>query len=86
LPSEPTCNIRLPGRIGHSAISRLPNRVGLALLVLASLRRIWNFDVKMVGTILAIDLCGYLVGSLFCGFVAGRFGREKTILKDRNSI
>jgi putative MFS transporter len=48
--------------------------------VLASLRTTWNFDLKTVGLISAIGLCGYLVGSFFCGFVADRIGRKKTIL------
>jgi putative MFS transporter len=48
--------------------------------VLASLRTVWNFDAKTVGLISAIGLSGYLVGSFFCGFVADRVGRKKTIL------
>src|SRR5436305_2744484 len=48
--------------------------------VLASLRTTWNFDPKTVGLISAIGIGGYLVGSFFCGFVADRIGRKKTIL------
>ena len=48
--------------------------------VLASLRTTWNFDLRTVGLISAIGLCGYLAGSFFCGFVADRIGRKKTIL------
>lgn len=48
--------------------------------VLASLRTIWKIDVQTVGLISAIGLTGYLLGSFFCGFVADRIGRKKTIL------
>ncbi|MBA3963226.1 MAG: MFS transporter [Chthoniobacterales bacterium] len=48
--------------------------------VLASLRTTWDFELKTVGLISAIGLCGYLLGSFFCGFVADRIGRKKTIL------
>src|SRR5215467_2063524 len=48
--------------------------------VLASLRPLWHFDVKTIGTVSAIGLSGYLVGSFICGFVADRLGRKKTIL------
>jgi len=48
--------------------------------VLASLRTIWNFDVKTVGLISAMGLSGYLVGAFFCGFIADQIGRKKTIL------
>jgi MFS family permease len=48
--------------------------------VLTSLRTTWSFDVETIGLISAIGLAGYLLGSLFCGFVADRIGRKKTIL------
>jgi putative MFS transporter len=48
--------------------------------VLASLRTTWNFELKTVGLISAMGLCGYLIGSFFCGFVADRIGRKKIIL------
>lgn len=48
--------------------------------VLASLRTLWNFDMKTIGLIAASGLFGYLLGSFFCGFIADRIGRKKTIL------
>src|SRR5439155_23151099 len=48
--------------------------------VLASLRTTWHFEIKTIGVVSAIGLSGYLVGSFFCGFVADRIGRKKTIL------
>src|ERR1700716_2645661 len=48
--------------------------------VLASLRTVWHFDAKTIGVVSAIGLCGYLVGSAICGFIADHVGRKKTIL------
>ena len=48
--------------------------------VLASLRSIWGFDARTLGSIAAIGLLGYFVGTFCCGFVADRIGRKKAIL------
>ena len=48
--------------------------------VLASLRTTWHFDAKTIGTVSAVGLSGYLVGSAICGFIADHIGRKKTIL------
>jgi MFS transporter, putative metabolite:H+ symporter len=79
---------RLPASWFHAKILVV---AGLSLLfdvldtavtgfVLASLRPVWHFDVKTIGTVSAIGLSGYLVGSFICGFIADRLGRKKTIL------
>lgn len=48
--------------------------------VLATLRTEWNFDAAVLGQLSAIGLAGYLVGSLFAGFAADKYGRKKMIM------
>jgi MFS transporter, putative metabolite:H+ symporter len=79
---------RLPASRFHAkilivaALSLLFDTLDTAVtgFVLASLRTTWHFDAKTIGVVSAIGLCGYLVGSFICGFVADRIGRKKTIL------
>lgn len=79
---------RLPASWFHAkvlivaALSLLFDTLDTAVtgFVLASLRPIWHFDVKTIGTVSAIGLSGYLVGSFICGFAADHLGRKKTIL------
>ncbi len=48
--------------------------------VLATLRTEWSFDAAVLGQLSAIGLGGYLVGSLFAGFGADKYGRKKMIM------
>ena len=65
-----------------ASVSLLFDTVDLVItgFILAILRTIWHFDVKTIGVISAIGLCGYLVGAFSCGFVADRIGRKRVIL------
>ena len=79
---------RLPASWFHAkilivaAVSLLFDTLDTALtgFILASLRTAWHFDAKTIGTVSAVGLSGYLVGSAICGFIADRIGRKKTIL------
>ena len=54
--------------------------IGITGFVLVVVRAIWHFGIPVIGVVSAIGLCGYLVGSFCCGFVADRIGRKKAIL------
>jgi putative MFS transporter len=90
LPLREVCDRldRLPASWFHAkilivaAMSLLFDTLDTAVtgFILASLRPMWHFDVKTIGTVSAIGLSGYLLGSFICGFVADHVGRKKTIL------
>jgi len=65
-----------------ASLSLLFDTLDIAItgFVLVVVRAIWHFGIPVIGVVSAIGLCGYLVGSFCCGFVADRIGRKKAIL------